>query len=163
MGKLSTHVLDITQGKPGAGVKVKLFRVDGNTKVLLKTATTNQDGRCEQPLLSGGEVVAGKYELVFAAGDYFAAHAPIQYADTKLRHPETEAEVDRVIAALVLLRYRYADAMLARRAKLTPAEAPASIPVKLSEGEWQASPETRAKYGDDTLIVLSGGGRFKPA
>jgi len=72
MGKLSTHVLDITQGKPGAGVKVKLFRVEGNNKVLLKTDTTNQDGRCETPLLSGGEVVAGKYELVFAAGDYFA-------------------------------------------------------------------------------------------
>ena len=73
MGKLSTHVLDITQGKPGAGVKVKLFRVEGNTKVLLKTDTTNQDGRCETPLLAGGEVVAGKYEMVFAAGDYFAA------------------------------------------------------------------------------------------
>jgi len=73
MGKLSTHVLDITQGKPGAGVKVKLFRVEGSTKVLLKTDTTNQDGRCETPLLAGGEVVAGKYELVFAAGDYFAA------------------------------------------------------------------------------------------
>ncbi|HEY0585847.1 MAG TPA: hydroxyisourate hydrolase [Pseudoduganella sp.] len=73
MGKLSTHVLDITQGKPGAGVKVKLFRVEGSTKVLLKTDTTNQDGRCETPLLTGGEVVAGKYELVFAAGDYFAA------------------------------------------------------------------------------------------
>lgn len=72
MGKLSTHVLDITQGKPGAGVKVKLFRVDGSTKVLLKTDTTNQDGRCETPLLAAGEVVAGKYELVFAAGDYFA-------------------------------------------------------------------------------------------
>ena len=73
MGKLSTHVLDITQGKPGAGVKVKLFRVEGSTKVLLKTDTTNQDGRCETPLLTGGEVVAAKYELVFAAGDYFAA------------------------------------------------------------------------------------------
>jgi 5-hydroxyisourate hydrolase len=72
MGKLSTHVLDITRGKPGAGVKVKLFRVEGSTKVLLKTDTTNQDGRCETPLLTGGEVVAGKYELVFAAGDYFA-------------------------------------------------------------------------------------------
>jgi len=72
MGKLSTHVLDITQGKPGAGVKVKLFRVEGSSKVLLKTDTTNQDGRCETPLLAGGEVVAGKYELVFAAGDYFA-------------------------------------------------------------------------------------------
>ena len=73
MGKLSTHVLDITQGKPGAGVKVQLFRVEGGTKVLLKTDSTNQDGRCETPLLSGGEMVAGKYELVFAAGDYFAA------------------------------------------------------------------------------------------
>lgn len=72
MGKLSTHVLDIAQGKPGAGVKVKLFRVDGCTKVLLKTDTTNRDGRCETPLLTGEEVVAGKYELVFAAGEYFA-------------------------------------------------------------------------------------------
>jgi 5-hydroxyisourate hydrolase len=73
MGKLSTHVLDITQGKPGAGVQVKLFRVQGNEKLLLKTDTTNQDGRCERPLLSGDEVQVGKYELVFAAGDYFAS------------------------------------------------------------------------------------------
>jgi 5-hydroxyisourate hydrolase len=73
MGKLSTHVLDITQGKPGVGVQVKLYRVTGDRKVLLKTAITNQDGRCEQPLLSGDEVLAGKYELVFGAGDYFAA------------------------------------------------------------------------------------------
>ncbi|MYN07780.1 hydroxyisourate hydrolase [Pseudoduganella aquatica] len=73
MGKLSTHVLDITQGKPGAGVQVKLYRVDGGAKVLIKTDTTNQDGRCEQPLLLGDEVKTGKYELVFGAGDYFAA------------------------------------------------------------------------------------------
>ncbi|MGO4377388.1 hydroxyisourate hydrolase [Pseudoduganella sp. RAF53_2] len=90
MGKLSTHVLDITQGKPGAGVQVKLFRVDGNTKVLLKTAVTNQDGRCEQPLLAGGEVIAGKYELVFGAGDYFAAQG------VKLPEPRF---VDEVIIA----------------------------------------------------------------
>ncbi len=77
MGKLSTHVLDITQGKPGAGVKVRLFRVEGSAKVLLKSDSTNQDGRCETPLLSGGEVVAGKYELVFAAGDYFAARGVV--------------------------------------------------------------------------------------
>jgi 5-hydroxyisourate hydrolase len=73
MGKLSTHVLDITQGKPGAGVQVKLYRVTGAGKVLLKSDITNQDGRCEQPLLSGDEVQAGKYELAFGAGDYFAA------------------------------------------------------------------------------------------
>jgi len=90
MGKLSTHVLDITQGKPGAGVKVKLFRVEGSTKVLLKTDTTNQDGRCETPLLAGGEVVAGKYELVFAAGDYFAGQG------VKLPEPRF---VDEVVIA----------------------------------------------------------------
>jgi len=73
MGKLSTHVLDITQGKPGAGVQIKLFRVNGVEKVLVKTDTTNADGRCDVPLLQGDEVKAGKYELVFGAGDYFAA------------------------------------------------------------------------------------------
>ncbi|HEY1151774.1 MAG TPA: hydroxyisourate hydrolase [Pseudoduganella sp.] len=90
MGKLSTHVLDITQGKPGAGVQVKLFRVDGNEKVLLKTAVTNLDGRCEQPLLAGEELKRGKYELVFAAGDYFASQG------VKLPEPRF---VDEVIIA----------------------------------------------------------------
>jgi 5-hydroxyisourate hydrolase len=73
MGKLSTHVLDTTRGKPGAGVKVELFRVADGQKSLLKTELTNADGRCDQPLLEGPEVVSGRYELVFHAGDYFAA------------------------------------------------------------------------------------------
>ncbi|MGZ3184470.1 MAG: hydroxyisourate hydrolase [Telluria sp.] len=73
MGKLSTHVLDTTQGKPGAGVVVKLFRLDGAARHLVTQATTNQDGRCDAPLLEGETMQAGKYELVFAVGDYFAA------------------------------------------------------------------------------------------
>ena len=73
MGKLSTHVLDVTQGKPGAGVAVELFFVDGNKKTLLRQVVTNHDGRCDAPLLEGEEMRAGRYELVFAAGDYFAA------------------------------------------------------------------------------------------
>ena len=73
MGKLSTHVLDITKGKPGAGVKLALYVIENGQKRLLKNAVTNIDGRCDEPLLAGEEVRAGKYELVFAAGDYFAA------------------------------------------------------------------------------------------
>ncbi|MFC5475874.1 hydroxyisourate hydrolase [Paraherbaspirillum soli] len=73
MGKLSTHVLDITQGKPGAGVEIALYAVNGNNKTLLKNAVTNQDGRVDVPLLQGGEMRVGQYELVFSAGDYFAA------------------------------------------------------------------------------------------
>jgi 5-hydroxyisourate hydrolase len=72
MGKLSTHVLDITQGKPGAGVAVELYDVSGANRVLLCSAVTNQDGRCDAPLLQGDEMRAGRYELVFAAGDYFS-------------------------------------------------------------------------------------------
>lgn len=73
MGKLSTHVLDTTQGKPGAGVGIELYALDGAERRLLKSAVTNQDGRCDAPLLEGATMRAGRYELVFAAGDYFAA------------------------------------------------------------------------------------------
>ncbi|QYG09582.1 MULTISPECIES: hydroxyisourate hydrolase [unclassified Janthinobacterium] len=73
MGKLSTHVLDIAHGRPGAGVKVALFSVTSEGKVLLKMDMTNSDGRCSSPLLEGDSMKAGQYELVFNAGDYFAA------------------------------------------------------------------------------------------
>ena len=73
MGKLSTHVLDITQGKPGAGVAIELYEVAGNSRILLKSAITNADGRCDAPLLAADEMRAGRFELVFGAGDYFAA------------------------------------------------------------------------------------------
>jgi 5-hydroxyisourate hydrolase len=73
MGKLSTHVLDITQGKPGAGVKLALYAVGPQGRQLLKTDVTNADGRCAAPLLEGDALKQGKYELVFSAGDYFDA------------------------------------------------------------------------------------------
>jgi 5-hydroxyisourate hydrolase len=74
MGKLSTHVLDTTQGKPGAGMALELYALEGNARTLLASTITNKDGRCDQPLLEGEAMRAGRYELVFAAGDYFAAH-----------------------------------------------------------------------------------------
>lgn len=73
MGKLSTHVLDITQGKPGAGIALELYAINGGQKTLLRSTVTNHDGRCDAPLLQGEEMQAGQYELVFAVGDYFAA------------------------------------------------------------------------------------------
>ena len=73
MGKLSTHVLDTAHGRPAAGVAIELYAVDGGSRTLLAQATTNADGRCATPLLEGDTLLAGRYELVFAAGDYFAA------------------------------------------------------------------------------------------
>jgi 5-hydroxyisourate hydrolase len=77
MGKLSTHVLDTVQGKPAAGVAVELYEVSPAGRTLLKRAVTNADGRCDAPLLEGDAMRAGQYELVFAAGDYFAAQGMV--------------------------------------------------------------------------------------
>jgi 5-hydroxyisourate hydrolase len=73
MGKLSTHVLDTAHGRPAAGVAIELYAIDGGGRTLLAQASTNADGRCDAPLLAGESMPAGRYELVFAAGDYFAA------------------------------------------------------------------------------------------
>ena len=73
MGKLSTHVLDTANGRPGAGVRVALYALAGATRTLVKEDVTNADGRCATPLLEGEAMRPGRYELVFGAGDYFAA------------------------------------------------------------------------------------------
>jgi 5-hydroxyisourate hydrolase len=73
MARLSTHVLDIAHGKPGAGIHVALFSVSDSGKALLKMDVTTADGRCATPLLEGDAMKVGQYELVFNAGDYFAA------------------------------------------------------------------------------------------
>jgi 5-hydroxyisourate hydrolase len=70
-GRLTTHVLDTASGRPAAGLRIELSRVEGGSGRLLKTATTNDDGRCDAPLLEGAELEPGVYELVFHAGDHF--------------------------------------------------------------------------------------------
>ena len=69
MGRLTTHVLDTASGQPAAGVRVVLRR-EGDAAVLAE-ATTNADGRLDQPLLQGGALKPGRYELTFHIGEYF--------------------------------------------------------------------------------------------
>ena len=68
--KLTTHILDIANGRPAAGVKVELYR-NGE---LLATTTTNQDGRCSDPLLEAPEMFDDVCELHFHIGDYFRSN-----------------------------------------------------------------------------------------
>ncbi len=72
MGRLTTHVLDTATGKPGAGIGVTVFRLDGERREVARTVTKD-DGRCDRPLLEGADFETGRYEIVFAAGDYFRA------------------------------------------------------------------------------------------
>ena len=67
--KLSTHVLDLTTGKPAAGMRIDLY--DLSFGALVKTVRTNADGRTDAPLLTGEELQSNQYELLFHIGDYF--------------------------------------------------------------------------------------------
>lgn len=72
MGRLTTHVLDTAAGRPGQGIRIELFRIAGaGGRERIAEAVTNDDGRCERPLLEGRDFTAGRYELVFHAGAYF--------------------------------------------------------------------------------------------
>lgn len=73
MGRLTTHVLDTASGRPGAGIRITLYRNLGERYALVRDAVTNHDGRCDGPLLEGEAFSEGRYRLVFAAGEYFAA------------------------------------------------------------------------------------------
>jgi 5-hydroxyisourate hydrolase len=97
-GRLTTHVLDTATGRPAKGLSIELFRIEGNARTHLKTVTTNDDGRCDAPLLAGPDFRAGEYELVFAAGDYlrglgvelprpaFLDIVPIRFGMAEQRH-----------------------------------------------------------------------------
>jgi 5-hydroxyisourate hydrolase len=69
MNILTTHVLDTMHGIPAAGMTIELWSLDQSK--MLKSVQTNSDGRTDNPLLAGGEMTAGNYELIFFVGDYF--------------------------------------------------------------------------------------------
>lgn len=76
-GRLSTHVLDTATGRPAAGLTVELYRLDPDLsapvgEALVRTRT-NADGRTDEPLRSGADVVAGHYRVLFRVADYHRA------------------------------------------------------------------------------------------
>jgi 2-oxo-4-hydroxy-4-carboxy-5-ureidoimidazoline decarboxylase len=71
-GRLSTHVLDTHGGRPASGVRIELFEAGRSAYSLLAEAVTNADGRTDAPLLAGGPLRIGRYELRFHIGEYFA-------------------------------------------------------------------------------------------
>jgi 5-hydroxyisourate hydrolase len=68
---VSTHVLDISIGRPAAGVAVRLRRLDGEAWHEVFSGTTNGDGRVPSLVPDGINVVAGAYQLSFDVGAYF--------------------------------------------------------------------------------------------
>ncbi|HEY3824852.1 MAG TPA: hydroxyisourate hydrolase [Bryobacteraceae bacterium] len=66
MARISTHVLDTAKGVPASGIPIELH-FDGE---LVGSATTNSDGRTDEPLLTSECIPAGHYELIFHVERY---------------------------------------------------------------------------------------------
>jgi 5-hydroxyisourate hydrolase len=110
-GKLSTHVLDISVGRPGGGISIQLWRLEGETRKLIKSTITNLDGRTDVPLLDHNEMVPGEYELVFQVGRYFERmgketflqNVPIRF---RIDRPEESYHVPLLVSPWAYSTYR---------------------------------------------------------
>lgn len=115
MAGLTTHILDTAHGRPAAGVRIQLFRLHNGQRALLTERISNQDGRCDQPLLDAASIQVGEYELEFAIGDYFAAlgvtlseprfldHVPIRFG---IAHPSQHYHVPLLVSPFSFSTYR---------------------------------------------------------
>jgi 5-hydroxyisourate hydrolase len=71
MSGISTHVLDLTLGRPAAGIMVRLEREDAGVWRRLKQEQTDPDGRIRSILPPGETLKSGRYRLGFEVAAYF--------------------------------------------------------------------------------------------
>ena len=71
-GRVTAHVLDLYTGAPANGMRIDFVAFDGATPKVLKTVTTNADGRPpEGPLLTPETIKPGRYQAVLYIGEYY--------------------------------------------------------------------------------------------
>ena len=71
MSPITTHILDTAQGKPAAGVAVKLEYQKENQFQTLGESKTDSDGRVKDLLGEDHGLQAGNYRLTFDTDSYF--------------------------------------------------------------------------------------------
>ncbi len=72
-GYLTTHVLDTASGQPAQGMRIELYRLEGESRAKIAETVTNSDGRTDSHILPKESFATGEYELVFHVGDYLDA------------------------------------------------------------------------------------------
>lgn len=88
MAGISTHVLDNFSGRPAAGMRIDFSVRDGDGWRLVRSMTTNADGRTDRPVLAPDAAAVGEYELAFHIADYYERQS-VRLADPQF--------VDRVV------------------------------------------------------------------
>jgi 5-hydroxyisourate hydrolase len=70
---ISTHILDISRGRPAGDVRVTLERSEGAEWHEVAMQTTDEDGRVKQLVPPPGSLLIGQYRLTFHTQAYFDA------------------------------------------------------------------------------------------
>jgi 5-hydroxyisourate hydrolase len=72
MNRISTHVLDVSLGRPAKDVLVRLERRElGGEWSRLSAARTDGDGRCSELLPEGETLKTGLYRIAFDTTGYY--------------------------------------------------------------------------------------------
>lgn len=107
---ITTHVLDTAQGRPAAGLEVRLFAATEDGYRALATAKTNEDGRVTD-LLEPGQLTSGDYRLVFATGGWLEGQGrdgfyPSVTIDFRITDPTQHFHVPLLLSPFGYSTYR---------------------------------------------------------
>jgi 5-hydroxyisourate hydrolase len=106
-GRLTTHVLDTATGRPASGMPLDLYRLIEGERLHLGHFRTNADGRCDAPLLAGGALLEGEYEIVFGVAAWraggFYDEVPIRF---RVSDPAGHYHVPLILAPFGYSTYR---------------------------------------------------------
>lgn len=111
MNRISTHVLDVSRGKPAGDVPVRLETQEASGSWrLLKSTRTDEDGRCGQ-LLPEGELPPGLYRLVFDTASYFDSLKinglyPVVEVTFRIREGDSQFHIPLLLSANGYTTYR---------------------------------------------------------
>ena len=111
MSAITTHVLDISRGRPAIGVQVALHVRSGDGWKALGTELTDANGRCGTLLAEDAPIEPGTYRLLFSVGAYYnAQHTETFYAEIPIvfeeLHPEAHYHVPLLISPFGYSTYR---------------------------------------------------------
>lgn len=104
---ISSHVLDLTDGRPAAGVKAVLYFKEDNDWKTVGTDVTNKDGRMTN-LLNGNRLAIGEYKLKFLVEEYFRQQkrAETFYPEVEIKFKIKDAS-QKYHVPLLLNQYGY--------------------------------------------------------
>jgi 5-hydroxyisourate hydrolase len=108
---ITTHVLDLSSGKPAAGVRVALAAIEDGRRVPVAAGVTDVDGRLKDLVPKSKKLDAAIYELTFETGTYFASHGiqafhPRVSVTVEIADPDEHYHVPLLVSPFGYTTYR---------------------------------------------------------